>query len=228
MPTLQQSIDGLAGELIGCRDPCAGISRDQDKGIIPRSLYLERPGAKGRGCFAVGLNPGRSSAQERYLYAQRGVTLPVVNEYRAGIADIPYFRGPRAVIDQLRLTGPILWSNLAKCENPKDRRGLPPLQTLRHCTQRFLRRELAAIPSDWVVLGIGWEAYRALAYLVPERVIIGIPHPTGAAPNFRRMFEDNGPSPTLLATIKKRACQVLGARNGDPSTVWLGAERPDA
>ena len=228
MTTLQQSIDELAGALIQCSDPCAGISRNQVEGIIPRSLYLERPDAEGRGCFAVGLNPGRSSAQERRLFIKHGVTLQRVNEYREGIANIPYFRGPRAVIDQLCLSGPILWSNLAKCENPERRRGLPPLQTLRHCTQRFLRRELAAIPSDWVVLGIGWEAYRALAYLVPERVIIGIPHPTGAAPNFRRMFKNDAPHPALLDTIKGRAGQVLDAPDGDPGTVWLGAERPAA
>lgn len=228
MTTLQKSLDRLAEELIQCSDPCAGISRNQGEGIIPRSLYLERPDAKGRGCFAVGLNPGRSPVHERALYVERGVTLQVVNEYRAGIANIPYFQGPRAVINQLRLTGPILWSNLAKCENPEGRRGLPPLQTLRHCTQRFLRHELAAIPSDWVVLGIGWEAYRALAYLVPERVIIGIPHPTGAAPNFRRMFNNNGPHPALLDTIMGRAGQVLDASDGDPGTAWLGVERPDA
>jgi hypothetical protein len=228
MTTLQQSIDELAGKLIRCSDPCAGISRNQGEGIIPRSLYLERPDAEGRGCFAVGLNPGRSSAQQRHLYVERGVTLQVVNECREGIANIPYFQRPRAVINQLCLSGPILWSNLAKCENPEGRRGLPPLQTLRHCTQRFLRHELAAIPSDWVVLGIGWEAYRALAYLAPGRVIIGIPHPTGAAPNFRRMFENNGPDPALLAAVRVRAGQVLDASDGDPGTVWLGAERPDA
>ncbi len=228
MTTLQQSIDRLAGELIRCSDLCTGISRNQDQGIIPRSLYLERSDASGRGCFAVGLNPGRSCAQERRLFVEHGVNLPAVNEYRAGLANIPYFRGPRAVIDQLRLTGPILWSNLAKCENPEGRRGLPPLQTLRHCTQRFLRHELAAIPSDWVVLGIGWEAYRALAYLVPERVIIGIPHPTGASPNFRRMFEDNGPHRALLDTVHVRARTVLDASSSEPGTAWLGVERPDA
>lgn len=154
--------------------------------------------------------------------------MAAANKYRAEIANNNYLQRCRLVIDLLRLSGPILWSSLAKCENPEGIAGLPPLQTLRHCAQRYLRRELAAIPEDWVVLGIGWEAYRALAYLAPGRVIIGIPHPTGAAPNFRRMFAVNGPQTMLLDNVRARACQILDASDGDPGTAWLGAKRSDA
>ena len=84
------------------------------------------------------------------------------------------------------------------------------------------RRELAAIPSKWVVLGIGWEAYRALAYLVPERVVIGIPHPTGGFRGFRKLMTDG----TLLREVKNRALSSLSVR--EPGAVWLGVQKPGA
>lgn len=130
--------------------------------------------------------------------------------------DISYFKRTRQVIDQLGLAGPILWSNLAKCENESDRKELPPLQTLRYCTTKYLRHELAESPAEWIVLGIGWEAYRALAYLVPTRGIIGIPHPTGGFRDFRKLFSDG----VLLEHLRKRAAEAM--RPIKPAAVWLG------
>lgn len=210
-------IDRLGVELVICTDGCDGICLDPSAGILPRSLFLERPDAPGRGCLAVGLNPGTSSEAERRFYQESGTTYECVKQYRTSIADIPYLKRARRIIDQLGLNGPIIWSNLAKCENETGRKGLPPLQTLRHCVRRFLNRELEAAPQDWAVLGIGWEAYRALAYLVPERVVIGIPHPTGGYRDFRKMLERE----MLRNEIKHRAATALSA--AEPDAVWLGA-----
>jgi hypothetical protein len=172
--------------------------------------------------LAVGLNPGTSKAAEREFYLKHGITYDRVKERRTLIDGRPYFVRTRSVIDQLGITGPIVWSNLAKCENESDREGLPPLQTLRHCTRRFLARELHESPRDWAVLGIGWEAYRALAYLVPERTVIGIPHPTGGYRDFRKMLETK----YLRREIKNRALDALRSR--EPSAVWLGSEKSGA
>lgn len=223
MPVLHERIDHFGVELVACKDGCAGILRRQSEGILPRSLFLERAHAAGRGCLAVGLNPGTSKAVERDFYRKHGSTYDVVKEYRTRIDGIPYFSRVRSIIEQMELTGPILWSNLVKCENESGRKGLlPPLQTLRHCTRRFLARELAESPRDWVVLGIGWEAYRALAYLVPERTVIGIPHPTGGYRDFRKMLEKEH----LRKDIKDRALGALRSR--EPSAVWLGSEKSGA
>ena len=156
MSALQEVIDRLGEELVMCVDSCAGICLDQSGGILPRSLFLERPEAAGRGCLAVGLNPGTSSTRERAFYRDSEITYDSVKAYRTSIANIPYFLRVRNIIDQLELSGPIIWSNLAKCANENGRKGLPPLQTLRHCTRRFLRRELAANfvrlgrPRNWM------------------------------------------------------------------------------
>jgi len=222
MSTLHERIDRLGAELVACKDGCAGILQRQSDGILPRSLFLERPDALGRGCLAVGLNPGASKSVERAFYLEQAIAYDRVKKYRIRISAGPYFARTQSVIDQLGLTGPILWTNLAKCENESDRDGLPPLQTLRHCTRRFLFRELHESPSDWVVLGIGWEAYRALAYLVPERTVIGIPHPTGGYRDFRKMLD----ATFLRAEIKHRALTAL--RSPEPSAIWLGAGKNGA
>ena len=222
MSTLNEIIDRFGAELVACKDGCAGILQRQSEGILPRSLFLERPDATGRGCLAVGLNPGTSKPVERAFYLEHEITYDRVKEYRTRISAGPYFTRTQGVIDQLGLTGPIIWSNLAKCENEGDRDGLPPLQTLRHCTRRFLARELHESPSDWVILGIGWEAYRALAYLVPERTVIGIPHPTGGYRDFRKMLD----ATILRAEIKTRALAALRSR--EPNAIWLGAGKNGA
>lgn len=222
MSSLEEVIDELGKELVACGDNCAGIWLDPSKGLLPRSLFLERPEAMGRGCLAVGLNPGTSSARERAFYLESEISYDRVKVYRTSIAAIPYLARARSIIDQLGLGGPILWSNLAKCENESGRKRLPPLQTLRHCTRQFLTRELAATPTAWAVLGIGWEAYRALAYLVPQRSVIGIPHPTGGFRDFRKMFANGH----LREELKDRATRHLNS--SEPSAVWLGSEKSDA
>jgi hypothetical protein len=151
MDLLQPAIDNLGDELVNCPDGCVGIWQDRTIGVLPRCLILERPRAEGRGCLAVGLNPGTSNDHERAFYVQHGISYGAVKVYwQSQIAQIPYYSKARRVIDAIGLAGPIIWSDLAKCENPEGvKKQLPPLQTLRHCTQRFLRRELELTPSDW-------------------------------------------------------------------------------
>ena len=220
MDVLQRRIDELGAGLVACRDNCAGILQRQAEGILPRSLFLERRDARGRGCLAIGLNPGTSKPAERNFYLINGTTYDRVKEYRVQISTWAYFARTRNLIDELGLKGPILWSNLAKCENESDRE--PPLQTLRHCTRRFLARELHECPRDWIVLGIGWEAYRALAYREPERTVIGIPHPTGGYRDFRKLLNAG----SLRKEAKQRALAALNSQ--EPSAIWLGAKKSGA
>jgi hypothetical protein len=216
MTSIHEAIDRLGSELVACADSCAGIELDCQIGVLPRSLYLERPDAAGRGCLAVGLNPGTSARQERAFYVASALSYSTVKQYRTSISDKPYFRRTRSVIEELGFDGPILWSNLAKCENEAGRKTPPPLQTLRHCTRRFLQRELEAAPIDWVVFGIGWEAYRALAYLTPQHTVIGFPHPTGGYRDYRKMWTDG----QLVQEIRNRAVAAL--HESEPEAVWLG------
>jgi hypothetical protein len=218
MAALQTCLDQLGDELVNCGDGCAGIWQDRKIGVLPRCLILERPNSEGRGCLVAGLNPGTSSPGERNFYIQHDVSYDTLKHYwQSSVAQIPYYSKLRRLIGSIGLTGPIVWSDLAKCENPLGvKNQLPPLQTLRHCTQRFLFRELELIPLEWPVLGIGWEAYRALAYRVPRRAVVGIPHPTGAWGAFAQLFVGGA----MKEEIHAKAINAM--HPDEPKAVWLG------
>jgi hypothetical protein len=213
---LRAAIDQIGTELVNCGADCAGIHRNREAGILPRCLILERGESSGRGCVAIGLNPGRSPEAERHFYVRFGCTYESVKDYwHSHVAKIQYYVKARRLIEQLGLDGPILWSDLAKCENAAESK-VPPLQTLRQCSGRFLSQELEAAPSEWPIVALGWEAYRALAYLVPRRAVVGIPHPTGSWGAFSQMFEDGSIRPGL----RERA--VTAMSGVPPKAVWLG------
>jgi hypothetical protein len=77
---------------------------------------------------------------------------------------------------------------LVKCQNETNQ--LPPLQTFRNCTRNFLNAELRVLPKEWPVIAVGKEAYKALSYIYPERIIIGVPHPTGSYGHFYKLFNN--------------------------------------
>src|SRR5215469_979757 len=104
---LQAAIDQIGTELVSCNDRCAGIWLDQSQGIVPRSLILERPNEPGRGCLAVGLNPGTSKSKERSFYLQVGVTYDALKQYSMRVR-FAYASRARNVIDQIGLHGPIM------------------------------------------------------------------------------------------------------------------------
>ena len=74
-----------------------------------------------------------------------------------------------------------------KCEDEVKGQD-PPLETFRTCTMTYLSRELRLVPPDWPLIAVSREAYKALAYLYPNRVVIGIPHPTASRGQFWSLF----------------------------------------
>src|SRR5438132_9230708 len=74
MRTLQTDVDRLGAELVMCTDNCAGISCDQEAGVLPRGLHLDLRDVTGRGCLAVGQNPGPSNGSHRNLFRASGIT----------------------------------------------------------------------------------------------------------------------------------------------------------
>jgi hypothetical protein len=185
---LEDEIRRLGTELVLCNEPCAGILRNASAGILPRCLVIERSAKLGKGCFVAGINPGPSGSKERDIYRRAGGTYDsFLQEWNRRIHKVPYYKRLRHFINEIGLEGPILWSELAKCEKNKDSDGIP-LQTLRFCSNKFLIRELAQVPPEWPLIGVGAEAYKALAYMQPNRTVLGIPHPTGSRGHFHRLF----------------------------------------
>jgi hypothetical protein len=196
--------------------PCEGIYRDQSAGVLPRCLILERRDEHGRGCLVTGINPGRSSDAEPAYYHRHGTSYDAVVAYwHERVRGIRYYARLRRLVDQIGLSGPILWSDLAKCENAPSVDGLIPLETLRRCNGRFLHRELAVLPAEWPILGVDLEAYKALAYMVPDRTVLGVPHPTGSRGQFVRLFRDE----LLVPEVAAEARAALAS--SEPVILWL-------
>ncbi len=223
MEPLATAITNIGREMVSCGLSCAGIHRDQRIGSLPRCLVLETSGRpSSAGSAIVGINPGRATQKERDFYLARGGSYDAVVEWFkiVGVRH-RYYTGLRKLVDQIGLSGPILWSELAKCENAPLATGLLPLQTLRRCSGLYLQRELAAIPPSWPIFAVGGEAFRALAYLHPERIVIGAPHPTGAYGHFARLFDAGSLKAAVRAQFEEAVSSSL------PDVVWLES-RPAA
>lgn len=175
--------------MVACDASCGGVANNPAKGVLPRCLIVERGSAPGRGALVSGINPARSNERERAFYRKHGATYEAVVEFwHDKIAPIAYYERLRNFLHGVGVSGPVVWTDLAKCENAPDQQGLLPLQTLRTCTGRYLIKELAALPKDWPLIAVGAEAYKALSYLEPRRTVLGIPHPTGSHGHFSYMF----------------------------------------
>lgn len=160
----------------------------QRKGILPRCLFVEDAENPHRGCVIVGINPGTASMQEMDFYLQNGPTyLSVVNYWKHKYP--PYYKLLRDFIRNANLIGPILWTELVKCQSDKAEPS-PSLQTFRTCVSRFLNDELKLVPPDWPLIAVGRESYKALAYIYPKRIVIGVPHPTSSRGQFAALVQE--------------------------------------
>ena len=218
---LAQRIDEIGRNMAACRRHCDGIHLDPDRGILPRALRLEEEGRSGnRGSVALGVNPGRGDAAEQSYYLQHGSTYDAMvafwEEHRR--FSHRYMIRTRGFIDAIGLDGPILWTELVKCQNPSGTKGTPPLSTLRACVHQYLMHEIAAVPLDWPIISLGREPHRISALMFPTRTIIGVPHPTGSFGHFLRLFNRIG---SLKAKPRRRLDKALASEL--PAAIWLTA-----
>lgn len=184
MREIEAEVARIGRRMVKCSVGCPGIECNQRKGVLPRCLFWECGRVVTSGCAVIGINPGRAKPDQMEYYRKVGATYKATVQYWEHNIKTrhPYYVRTRDLIRSLGLNGPILWSELAKCQTEPGMDGLPPLETLRTCSGRFLQKELAMIPR-WPLVGLGREAFKALAYLYPNRTVIGVPHPTGAYGN---------------------------------------------
>jgi hypothetical protein len=220
LSSLQESIWSLGEELVSCSQTCEGVRHDSAAAVLPRCLALEGAERDGLGAVIVGLNPGRSRPSEQQFYLDRGCDYEsVVAFWDSHSHGIRYNQRLKEFARDIGLNGPVLWTELAKCECKPDSSSLPPLQTLRRCSGLFLQRELDAVPSDWPLLGVGAAAFQALAFMCPDRTVLGVPHPTGSRGQFSRLRDGSTIRPEIVATIQR----VL--TGNERQALWLDASR---
>ena len=224
MESTIQQLRVLSEEVFQCTRRCAGISCDASTGMRPRGPLVEMVAGE-TGIVIVGLNPGQPDLTERAVL----VGLSSHADYDAwsnahNFQTSAYWNRLRRFAKDIGFCGPIVWSNVAKCESAEARTGVP-LETQRSCAQSFLTRELSLIPRHWPAIAAGRDAYVALTYLALERPIIGVPHPTGASPQFHRLLTKDG----RVLKPEHRAAVEEVLRSKTPKNVWLtekSAARP--
>jgi len=186
---IAEHIRRIGDEMVLNYKPGAETLQDKEQGIIPRCLIFETENRdpRGKGCVMVGLNPGTSWPAERAFYREKGCSYGAVRDYWPILRkERPYYCRLTDFLDRVGLTGPILWTELVKCESKPD--TVLSVQTIRGDINRYLFEELKKIPRDWPLIGVGRQAYEILAYRFSEQQVIGIPHPTSSRGQFASLF----------------------------------------
>ncbi|MGH9364294.1 MAG: hypothetical protein ACRD1B_03385 [Thermoanaerobaculia bacterium] len=81
-----------------------------------------------------------------------------------------------------------------------------------HDAGTAVTRELESVPAEWPLVGVGAEPYKALAYLYPNRAVLGVPHPTGARGNqWHGLFDGPSLTPAILSAAQN-AMSMRAAR----------------
>jgi len=187
--TIHERIARIGKELVCCKKRCRGIKNRPREGILPRCLILETTKQEEPiTSIIVGINPGQSKQKEREWFVREGANYDAEIEYwNAKARKLSYHRRLRDLTKQLGYKRGILWTELVKCESEEKGRE-PPLQTFRVCIKNYLERELKLVSNKVPIIAVGNKAFEALSYRFPDRLIIGVPHPTGSRGNFRKLF----------------------------------------
>ena len=205
----------IRNDVFACTRRCNGVACVPDLGIRPRGPLIESGDRASVGALIVGLNPGGSDDLEREVLRRPTHATEWESWIHGRTERNLYLERLRRFAHAIGVRGPIIWSNVAKCECAPGRRGLS-LLTQRDCAHRFLVRELDVVPKTWVAIAAGQDAFQALAFLSLNRVVLGIPHPTGAHPAFSRLWN---PDKSLRLPIQHAVASMIA--NGQSSAAWL-------
>jgi uracil DNA glycosylase superfamily protein len=223
-PSIRERIDEIGAELINDTFTYPDVLCDLSLGVIPRGLIYEdrEHDPNGRGAVVVGINPGHASAAERRCYLQRGRTYEIVKDYWwEHLHGHPYHQRLRKCLAAGDIGGPILWTELVKCESVTNVKELS-VQTIRDCIDRYLVREIACVPDNWVLVGAGAKAFEILAYRFPRRLVIGVPHPTGSRGHFQKLL----PAGKLDVSTKEQLNSFLAGGSPIAAMFRCGGGQP--
>jgi hypothetical protein len=153
-----EQIISIGRGLMQCRVGCAGIALDPAEGVLPRALVLElgdQP--QDAGVVILGINPGNANDEEKAEALRHGGMYDSWLRFWESTSKErhPYHVRLRRLVRSLGISGPILWTDLVKCENPVRVKRVPPVETVRTCVHRFLMNEMDVIRDEWPVIAIG-------------------------------------------------------------------------
>ena len=182
---IETMINELGEKLVKCSLNCEGINNNPKLGIIPRGLIQENRNGK-NSCIVVGLNPGKCKSEERQRYLMKGIKFDSLSGYffESNLNNQSHFKRTRDLITLLGFDGNILWTDLVKCEC-SGKNGRVPIQTLRVCINRFLRKETELFKYS-TIFALGNVAFDFCALSFSNHFIVGLPHPCSFG-NFNKL-----------------------------------------
>jgi len=215
MNKLHKVIDRIGKKLVRCKWQCDGIENKPEEGKIPRCLILESKGRKRNGIIIIGENPGRAGGTEnsQLIKANYDKYIEFWKEKKGekkgeGKEDKGYYGKLREFAEKLGFKGPILWTDVVKCQKDidKNKKSELPAQTIRNCVNEYLLEEVEKAPENWPIIACGKVAFNAVSYLFLDRLIIGIPHVTGSYGDFSKLSS----CPEKMRKIKKLLTESKG------------------
>jgi len=216
---LANAIYAIGEMAIACPLHCEGIVNDPSTGTLPRSLILELDGRSQEGGSAVlGINPGHGREVEKSYYLDHGNTYESLLQFWKIRQEKPhpYHLRTKRFLTDIGLDGPILWTELAKCESSALFRGMLPLQTIRTCIDRYLMQEIAPVPHEWPIVALGRKPFELSTMLFRDRRVLGIPHPTGSRGNFDHLLDEEN---RVAASVRAKVASFL--QSSSPIALWV-------
>jgi hypothetical protein len=174
----------------GSENPCKGIHYDRSKGVIPRCLFLEEREATSTEeiTVVIGLNPGKARVKEKKALANETDYQKVRDYFDEEYLSHPFYRRATALVNGLGFKGPILWTEIAKCEGSGIWR-----ETMVFCASHYLVKEIALAKKHFTkvrFIVLSQTAFNPLIFLLNTDKVMGVPHPTGAyGSKFSGMFD---------------------------------------
>jgi hypothetical protein len=189
---IEKKIRRIGKKMVKCRKQCKGVTHNLKEGIIPRCLWFDTYKKKNnKGCIVVGINPGIPKNKDAQLFFKNEVTL--YDKQVKWLKNLTYpYKGTSNYYTKLvnfirkllKIKGPILWTELVKCQL-KRKGGKLLKDTIRICMKKFLKKELEIIPRKWPIIAIGSKSYQEIQD--SNHLVIGIPHSTG--PYANKLFD---------------------------------------
>jgi hypothetical protein len=154
---IAEHIREIGEKMVADYQPAPDVVLDKKQGIIPRCLIFEKESRnpQRQGSVVVGVNSGNSLwEEERQFYRECGCSYEAVVKFWPRVREYSrYYKLLTGFVDAAGFIGPILWTELVKCESKQD--TVLSIETIRKDIYRYLFRELEKIPSDWPLIGVG-------------------------------------------------------------------------
>jgi hypothetical protein len=224
LKTIDQRINSIGNKVINCPKQCVGVTNNSGAGIVPRCIFFDFTDAKSmNGCIIVGINPGRMKIggpeNLHYLRNRKNLSYKTIVDIWSDPPKVhSYYKFLKNFSELIGLNGPILWTELVKCEMAKSNIVIP-LQTFRTCVNMYLVKEIKHIPPAWPVIAVGREAFKALSYIFPARSILGVPHPASKG-NFTRLYKPKKFGNQLKTIVYHKINNHFSSPNG---VLWLSS-----